>query len=192
MGMKRRLLNVLTAFLLLLCLAVAALWVRSYFGLHAVPVWRDGDWQMMAFRGQFWFDHRPDRALIRQLTNEYDVLAARREALGRERHRLGPDKPTWYSMLREIHPLEQRMDTISRKLKTLQGQPRRRTPPLLHAYPFAVFAAAASAWPLARRVARRRTARLLTRGICPSCGYDLRATPDLCPECGYIPAGKAA
>jgi hypothetical protein len=42
------------------------------------------------------------------------------------------------------------------------------------------------AWVGLRRSAWKEYRITAVNGLCPSCGYDLRATPDRCPECGLV------
>jgi hypothetical protein len=173
--MTRRLLNLLTALSLVLCVAVGALWVRSYF-VFEEWVWqteqvdrRDGTvWNVLtehirSSRG--WWSHVTYNAqgepntlppdLNDKLAHSYDRELPRRRITG---HAM--DLTFWATRFGGQIPL----------------------PYWLPCTAFALLPAWRTTMPtIRRRFERRRQEQV---GRCSKCGYDLRATPGRCPECG--------
>jgi hypothetical protein len=153
---------------MLACLGSGALWVRSYWSsdyLGRVDADRRawvGALSMSGIlrieRGQYatgYFGWQFSTAAPSSLQREID---ARDRAGGRLLHRLG------FAYARIDY----------------NGGNIRRALYLPH---WAMFLAAAllpADW-LRRTIRQRRQQKT---GLCPECGYDLRATPDRCPECG--------
>jgi hypothetical protein len=169
--MKRRLLNLLTAMSLVLCVAVVALWVWTYLGSVAfVVVSRQRSTSLSLRTGgiaiESWFTEK-------RVNPRW------------EWRRFGPDD--------SAVPLIARPATALNRLGFFYGS---RSGPGYDAagvafpcwVPLIVFATAPAL--RLRRVAKARHRR--RRRLCPRCGYDLRATPGRCPECGAIGAVGAA
>jgi hypothetical protein len=60
------------------------------------------------------------------------------------------------------------------------------------AVPFWLLAVLFAMPPAVRWMPGGRRRRRLAAGLCTSCGYDCRATPERCPECGAAPRGDIA
>lgn len=62
---------------------------------------------------------------------------------------------------------------------------------LFHVWPVALAAGVLPTIWGVKHMRRRRREMRIRAGRCPTCGYDLRATPGLCPECGTPVVSKA-
>jgi hypothetical protein len=165
--MKRRLLNLLTVLSLLLCVAVVALWV-------CVPRGRPARFYTSAHRySAHW---TIDSVWL-------EVTAGVRDAHGGFR---APPGQGWASKWDWPQPLPLGFG-YGRSPAGDPGAAFYRGVALpwwfVFTAPSLLPAWRLGAWYLSQRQRRRASANKL----CPSCGYDLRATPDKCPECGNIP-----
>jgi 4-amino-4-deoxy-L-arabinose transferase-like glycosyltransferase len=167
--LRRIIFNGLTVLSLLLCVATSALWVRSY--------WVD---ETMAR----WSKH----------TTGYNFLIGSAGGIVHFERLAGSFEPNYPNDVPRS-PLEyeySRQPYRRGKIYDVGWQPDASVPfrhfwfefgtqPFI-AVPHWSVVALFTVLPLTcfHRHARRR-------GLCPHCGYDLRATPDRCPECGVEP-----
>ena len=169
--MRRRLLNLLTALSLLLCLAACGLWVRGYWVKDLVGWPRaNGHATLASNRGQF---------VLIVMRHQEPERYYRPAGFYYRRVQVSHYSPLtdYQNPLLTVHFQRLRFSSHTWRSQTPESQTWLKVP---H---YAV-AAVTAALPLAaayRHAARRRRGG---RGLCPSCGYDLRATPDRCPECG--------
>ena len=154
--------NALAAASLLLCLATAALWVRSYwvcdrlYARHPDSSDRFMTWSDRGrLIGYFEWSEPPHGHPIRGW--EFEV---------------GTTDPAFEQLVMEFGLV------VGNRVAHVR---RWRLPdwPIVSA--FAVLPAVAVFRQLRAVRRRRRRARL---GLCPACGYVCRATPERCPECG--------
>jgi hypothetical protein len=142
---------------LICCLIVLALWVRSFF---AYDVW--GIYPSSSEGIQL---HNVEGALW--LFSGYD---------------LDSNNPLWLHYASEKRqPGGAEFEWRLYKYTDLCGVEIH----LPHWFAALVFAILPSLWLFLRL--RNPRAKRLRLGLCPSCGYDLRATPNRCPECGAVP-----
>src|SRR4051812_11345917 len=165
--MKRRLLNLLTAASLVLCVAAGAIWVRGLF------------------RNDQWYSLTHDAA-TGETTNLEVTTGNGRLFAQLDRQRQPPEGTENLGWRHNSTPAGARAWLQVSWFRFEHGDSRlpsrhRWWVFQLRLWPLvAISAVLPCAWVLWTRRRRRRE----TVGVCLACGYDLRATPDRCPECG--------
>ena len=206
--MIRRLFTVCSALSLLLCAAVCALWVRSYgtadqFDWRHVVVGYSGDWGHVDVDGT-----------VRVVSNRGEIVLTRSadefvaDPPWRDRAELTDSRlwagPSGWQFERATEPAFEGYDyTVVLKAGAYYNLPGfryyRSAPPEFEFTHIGLSlwlpALATATLPASLLVAsgwRRLTRHRRTPGHCPTCGYDLRASPERCPECGAVALQRGA
>jgi hypothetical protein len=203
--MKRHLLNVLTALSLLLCVAVVSAWVRSFWasenvgyaaswdewsdaaGMYATRTTVETGFSAGMIRGEAWLTHvRVEDTLgggfwfSANPRSGPERLSGWYRTRGRPRSTLASNSWDWHGAGFALR--RARVQDLGAGIPaSVTG---RYAAVVIPAWFLATLTAAQPAVWVTRRLRLRRKRQRTLKGLCPRCGYDLRATPKRCPECG--------
>ena len=155
----RILLNSLTVLSLLLFVAAVALWVRGHY-----------TYDMIGFRGR-WVSARLESSSGNLAVVAISFSQPWSEDLGWYWRAAGGPSPG------QLPGARLGFGVLSRQIGT-----RHMRALCVPAWSVALMTATLPALGIWRWLRKRRPAP----GLCPACGYDLRATPERCPECGRV------
>jgi hypothetical protein len=156
-------------------------WSR-YTPLCVTIKYRGQLWEIGTSAGRVLLDNKPQRLFE---ASEHQA-AYRRFAAAMEDPSSRPSIAEFSEIMRRAHTREERAAAEAQIQRLYPQRPQllRLTPLNRHDVAFAwiwLLAVFGIVPPIASRV-RQQTR--LARGLCPQCGYDLRASPNRCPECG--------
>ena len=186
--------NSMAAVSALLFVATCVLWVRSYFAAQRIALSRFDDeknrtywtWDEIQIGwGGIGFNRvvqSGDRATYRQFIRS---MLAKTSAQIPLFHRAGPaEYPNFHVGVGDSPRFGFKWGGFSHGRSGVRPQSSgfQFVAPFWCLFLASLFLPAAWAW-------RRRSGCGV--GLCPACGYDLRARPDRCPECGTVPTAKA-
>ena len=168
-GVKRRAFNILAGLSLLLFVAVCVLWVRGRGGVESVTLMHDR------------WPHEGGAA-----SRQVHLISDERLSLGFSWGRVGRHSFAFRGNRSKFGPVRwEAFDGI--------------TPPADDGFSYIRFGV--SHWllallllvpPVLWLIGFRKGKRGSEPGVCASCGYDLRATPERCPECGTTSASPVS
>jgi len=180
--------NAATALSLSLCLATAALWVRSYKTADCEK-WYDPQRTItlgsccgeLHYFEEFYHDRTYGRPAVGQ--SEWHHMPFPESEIGESVDMLR--HPNWLNRAGFIFYLHSDRDPKQTDLVERLGAANYIVLP--HWFVAGLLLLAPLLF-VKRFIRSRREKRRLRKGLCTRCGYDLRATPDRCPECGAFPA----
>jgi hypothetical protein len=186
--MMRRLLTLLTLLSLMLCAAVVAMWVRSYFWIDDLGVSTVA--KSAEFRRDRQFQFETDGGGAEWVITTYEFNSS--DAIGEAEFTRPASTTVWRNVFESTYDSAVwRGDWVGgfwyRHDQHQPGKPGMSFRSESFRTPFWFLLAVASVPLVVRAMVFLRTSRRLQVarvGHCVRCGYDLRATPGRCPECG--------